>query len=162
MSSFFGFVFAGALALAQSPSEVYVQAASAKLKVEAKAGSADVHTVSRGATLKVLSAQGSWYQVEVDGKKGWISKLFTSPNKPVGQAEVFQTEEVSKEKVSRKRSSNYSVTAATRGLSAGGRQGGGREQFRSNDQELERMEGQKVDPKILEQFEKEGHTNQGN
>lgn len=162
MTTLLCFFFSGALALAQNPAEIYVQAASAKLKVEAKAGSADVLSVSRGESLKVLQVQGSWYQVEVQGKKGWISKLFTSPNKPVGQAEVFQTEEVSKEKVSRKRSSNYSVTAATRGLSAGGRQGAGREQFRSNDQELQRLEGQKVDPKVLEQFEKEGNTNQGN
>lgn len=140
---------------------VYVQAATAKMKSEAKAGSEDILTLNRGDQLEVLETKGSWIKVQSSGKTGWISKLFTSSNRPVGQAEVFKNEEVSKEKISRKRSSNYSVTAATRGLSAGGRQGAGREKYRSNDQELQRIEGQNIDPKKIENFEKEADLNQG-
>lgn len=149
----FGLVLS--MAMAQTPAKVYVTAATAKLKASKEAGAEDLHIVKRGEELAVKGLEGNWYQVEVAGKSGWISKLFVNTNKPIGQSDLMKDDSVTNEKMSRKRTSEYSVSAATRGLSAGSRQGKGREQFRSNQQALEKLEANQVKPEEVKAFEKE-------
>jgi len=140
---------------------VYVTAANAKLKTEAKAGSADVSQVDRGTQLSVLSESGSWYQVSQGAKTGWISKLFVSNSKPIGQNDLLKENAVTDEQMSRKRSSGYSVSAATRGLSATSRNQRG-EQFRSNNQALDELEKKSLKPEEIIQFQDEAKNAKGN
>lgn len=144
---------------AQSGKKLYVTAATAKLKAEAKAGSTDVVAIARGQELDVVAEQGPWYQVKSGEHTGWVSKLFVSPQKPIGQNEMLKESAVTDEKMSRKRASGYAVSAATRGLAASGRTRG--EQFRSNQQALDQLEKNKVKPGELEKFEAEAQVEQG-
>ena len=138
---------------------LYIQAATAKLKSEAKVGSKDVAKLIRGDSLQVLEIQEGWYKVRFNSETGWISKLFVSPTKPMNQSELIQSNDVSPEKTSRKRSSAYAVSAATRGLSAGSRGRDNQQKYRSNDQALEKLEKNMVDEGALEQFQKKGNLN---
>lgn len=138
---------------------VYVQAATAKLKAEAKVEAKDLAKLKRGDSLQILEAQGNWYKVQFNFTTGWVSKLFVSPSKPVTQSELVQSNDVSPEKTSRKRSSSYAVSAATRGLSAGSRSRDNNQKYRSNDQALEELEKNEIDEKSLQQFQKEGKLN---
>ncbi len=144
---------------AQSVKKIYVTAATAKLKVEAKAGAADVVVLTRGKELEVVSEQGPWYQVKSDAQAGWVSKLFVSTQKPIGQNEMLKESAVTDEKMSRKRASGYAVSAATRGLAASSRTRG--EQFRSNHQALEQLEKNQVKPEEIEKFDAEAQLGQG-
>lgn len=139
--------------------KVYVTAASAKLKAEAKAGAADVGAITRGTELTVKTEQGPWLEV-TDGKaSGWISKLFISPTKPIGQAELLKDSKVTDEQMSRKRASGYSVSAATRGLSATSRNRN--EKFRSNNKALEELEAKSVNDQVIEGFQTEAKGEPG-
>lgn len=140
---------------------VFVTAANAKLKTEAKAGSADVIQVERGTQLSVLTESGSWYQVSQGAKTGWISKLFVSTTKPIGQNDLLKENAVTDEQMSRKRSSGYSVSAATRGLSATSRNQRG-EKFRSNNQALDELEKKSLKPEEILQFQDEAKNGKGN
>lgn len=146
---------------AQKTETWYVHAANAQLKAEPKMDGAQVASLKRGDTLQVVSNQGVWYEVEVNGKKGWISKLFIGKNKPVGQAELANDAgDMSVAKSNRRRSSSYSVSAATRGLTAGARLRENREQYRADEQALQKMENQKIDKKEVQKFKNEGGLNQ--
>ena len=135
---------------------LYVQPATSKLKIEPNSQAADVKVLSRGAPVKVLETKGTWYKVSVDKSEGWISKLFVSPIKPVGADQTAQLNDVSPEKLSRKRAGQYSVTAAARGLSSGGRGRKNTEDYRANNQALEEMENIKVKPAEIKNFDTEG------
>ena len=134
--------------------QVYVTAATAKVKADAKPAAAEVFTVSRGDELTLVSESGNWMEIKKGESKGWISKLFVSAQKPIGKNEVLKQEAVTDEKLSRKRSADYSVSAATRGLSASERNAKG-EQFRSNQQALEKLEKDQASPAEVEKFEQQ-------
>lgn len=138
---------------------VYVQSMTTKLKSEAKAGSADVTSLKRGDELKVLSTEGSWLKVEFNKQTGYISKLFVSNIKPATQNELMNADQSSAEKTSRKRSSSFAVSAATRGLSAGSRHRDNRENYRSDAEAVDKIEKQQVHPQDLKKFQKEGAIN---
>ncbi len=120
-----GFVFslAASWTQAEEPEIGYIQAAKADLKADPKMDSRSITTLKRGDQLTIEKKEGIWNFVKVGGKAGWISKLFVSATKPVGAAELSQSSSESVEKSSRRRSSSYAVSAATRGLTAEGRSG---------------------------------------
>lgn len=140
--------------------QVYVTSATAKLKSASQMSASDVATVKRGDGLQVLSEAGSFYEVDFNGTKGFVSKLFVSPNKPIGQNDLLKEKSVTDEKMSRKRAGSYSVSAATRGLSATDRNHG-REQFRSNKQALEKVEAQTLKDAEIEKFQKDAKIGSG-
>lgn len=137
---------------------VYVTAATAKLKAEGKAGAADVGAVARGTELQVKTEQGPWLEVSNGKTQGWISRLFVSPTKPIGQAELLKDSKVTEEQMSRKRASGYSVSAATRGLSATSRNRN--EKFRSNNKALEELEAKAANEQQIEKFQMEAQGGQ--
>jgi hypothetical protein len=142
---------------ALSDQTVFVQSQSTQVKKEAKPSSENLLEVRRGDELKLLSSQGMWLQVEINGKTGWIMKLLTSPNKPVGQADLVNASKINSEaKTSRRRSNEFAVSAAARGLTATERNRNSINKQRSNRQAVTDLENIKVDDKDLEQFKKEG------
>lgn len=136
---------------------VFVKAKSIQLKKDANNASESVAELSRGTELKVLATQGLWLQVELQNKVGWISKVFTSDIKPVGQAELLNDTKVNSDaKSSRRRSNEYAVSAAARGLTATERNRNSVNKQRSNRQAVADLDKVKVEDKEVDTFKKEG------
>jgi hypothetical protein len=133
---------------------MYVQAVKIELKGAPQMNAAKVADLKRGDELKVLKKDGLWYQVKSGASLGFISKMFVSPNKPVGNADLNADVQVSLEKTSRRRSSSYSVSASTRGLSADARVRDGREMYRSDYEALKEVEGYEVKKGDLDNFQR--------
>ena len=138
----------------QASEKLYVHSAKAKIKTDKKMSAPDVAQVKRGEALNLVKAEGMWFQVTYKGKPGYISKLFVKKQKPIGQAALFKEAALTKEKSSRKRSSDYAVSGATRGLTANNRVRGQREQYRSDYQTLQDVESFKVPKRSLKSFMK--------
>lgn len=117
----------------------YVQSTKTSLRSLPKSSSELLLTLPRGTELEVLSKEGLWYKVSAQGKTGWTCRLFIAPHKPVGKAELENIPE-ELEKMSRRRTSSYTVTAATRGGFESARIRGSRELYKSNFIELEKIE----------------------
>jgi hypothetical protein len=133
---------------------LYVQAAKTQLKEQPQMSASNLMELERGDELEVLEKDGIWYQVSAAGKEGWISKLFVNTYRPVGKSDLIQDGSDDLSKASRRRSSSYSVAAATRGLSASDRVREGRELYRSDFLGLEKMETYNPGEEELERFQK--------
>ena len=144
---------------AQGKDIIYIQSVTAKVYSEKKLGSESLGLVKRGQAFQVIAREGDWYNIKFNNKSAWISKLFVSSFKPVGVADISNIEKISPEKLSRKRSYNYSTSAATRGISVSERGRSHDEKFRTNTQALEKIENQPVNPIELKKFEDEGNLN---
>lgn len=132
---------------------IYVQAAKVDLKDTPKMNGASVAALKRGDTLTVLKTEGVWYQVQAPrAQQGWVSKLFTSTQKPVGAAELASVKGETLEKASRRRSSSFSVSASTRGLMAESRTREGREQYQSDFDALQEVENYQLKDAQIEAF----------
>ena len=76
-----GLISTGAMAAA--PKVVYVQVPKAEIRESKVPGSALVAEVDQGTKLTVIAEEGVRYSVELgDGRKGYISKLAVSADKP--------------------------------------------------------------------------------
>ncbi len=70
-------------AAAASPKVMYVQVPKAEVREGKTPGSALVAEVEQGTKLTILAEEGVRYSVELgDGRKGYISKLAVSSDKP--------------------------------------------------------------------------------
>ncbi|MCW7462423.1 M48 family metalloprotease [Leptospira sp. 3 VSF25] len=70
-----------------------------------------------GEVLTPITEQGLFVQVRVEEKTGWVSKLFVSPLPPGTQMKLGITSNSSEAVVARQRASDFTKTAAARGLS---------------------------------------------
>lgn len=107
------------LFLAQSllaKGNVYVQSTKAKLLSQPKL-SADGSALAMGEVLSPISEQGLFVQVRTRDQLGWVSKLFVSPLPPGNQIKLGITSNSSEAVVARQRASDFTKTAAARGLS---------------------------------------------
>ena len=118
---------------------MYVQSATAKLKSGPSMSAPDVATLNRGTIVFPGKNQGVWIEVTANNKTGWVSKLFISKTKPVGETELMKNPSETDSKVSRKRSSDFAVSAATRGLQSNDRVRDGRE-LKIPDQQVQKFE----------------------
>jgi uncharacterized protein YgiM (DUF1202 family) len=139
---------------------MYVNPAKAQLRSEPKMNAPVLKELVRGTKLTVLKKEGIWYEVATQAKsteKGWISKLFISPNAPVGEAELSNlANDANLGKASRRRSSSYNVSASTRGLTAGNRGREGREAYQSDSEAVEKMDKLKPAEGEIQKFKKSG------
>ncbi|MBM9545821.1 M48 family metalloprotease [Leptospira sp. 201903074] len=107
------------LFLAQSlvaKGNVYVQSTKAKLLSQPKL-SADGFPLAMGEVLSPIGEQGLFVQVRAKDNLGWVSKLFVSPLPPGSQIKLGVTSNSSEAVVARQRASDFTKTAAARGLS---------------------------------------------
>ncbi|TGL90721.1 peptidase M48 [Leptospira congkakensis] len=95
---------------------VYVQSTKAKLLSQPKL-SADGYPLQLGDVLSPVSEQGLFVQVRAENRSGWVSKLFVSPLPPGNQIKLGVTSNSSEAVVARQRASDFTKTAAARGLS---------------------------------------------
>lgn len=142
---------------------VYVQSQITNLKKDPLSSSSNLGQVNRGDELEVLKQQGIWLQVTTKSKiAGWIPKLFTTKIKPMDQAQLLKdTAHLdSNAKISRRRTTDYAVSAATRGLASTEKHRPGDELYRSNRLAVENLEKLKIDPEKLKTFKSSGNLNE--
>jgi hypothetical protein len=147
-------VVVGASARADEPATMFVQSIKGDLRSGPKMDASRVDMLFRGDELSVVERKDSWVHAKHGKIDGWISRLFLSDHKPVGQADLARDVSAeSVEKSSRKRSSEYAVAAATRGLvESGNRVRAGRENFESDYQALGQVDELKVSDADLDKF----------
>lgn len=137
---------------------MYIQSANAGLKKEPKMSADNIAELHRGDEVAILKKDGMWFEVSATGKTGWVSKLFMSPNKPVGASSLVN-EVKSEFKANRERTQPKAVAASTRGLDSSrsmSRVREGRQLFQMDYPSLEVIEGMKIENEELNQFQKSG------
>ncbi|WP_411821440.1 M48 family metalloprotease [Leptospira sp. 'Mane'] len=95
---------------------LYVQSPKAKL-LTAPQLTADGLPLSMGESLTQTSEQGLFVQVRNNDKTGWVSKLFVSPLPPSEKIKLGASSNSSETILARQRASDFTKTAAARGLS---------------------------------------------
>ncbi|BDA80804.1 hypothetical protein LPTSP3_g37340 [Leptospira kobayashii] len=78
---------------------------------------ADGLPLSMGESLTQTSEQGLFVQVRNNDKTGWVSKLFVSPLPPSEKIKLGAASNSSESVLARQRASDFTKTAAARGLS---------------------------------------------
>ena len=149
-------------AFSADPNIVFLQSQSTPLKENPKTEAAVINQLKRGDELRVLKKEGLWVQVKTKSNHvGWVPKIFTSGVKPMSQSQLLKdTANLdSSAKTSRKRTTDYAVSAATRGLASTSKHRPGDELFRSNRQAVEELEKLNVSPERVEKFKKDGELN---
>lgn len=153
--TFFHFAFSA------DSNTVYLQSQTTQLKKDPQTQSTSVMELKRGDELTILQKEGIWLQVKTaNNSEGWIPKILTSKVKPLGQAQLLKdTANLdSNAKTSRRRTTDYAVSAATRGLASSDRHRPGDESFRSNRQAVEELEGKiNLTPQQVKQFKDEAN-----
>ncbi|MDZ4726306.1 MAG: M48 family metalloprotease [Leptospira sp.] len=95
---------------------LFVQSPKAKLLAEPQLSS-NGSVLKIGDSLSPINEQGLFVQVRVDEKTGWVSKLFVSPLPPSSQIKLGSSSSSSESVAARQRASDFTKTAAARGLS---------------------------------------------
>ncbi len=99
-----------------SVGNLYVQSPSAKLLQQPQANSTG-DVLSIGEVLSPISEEGLFIQVRKGSKTGYVNKLFLSAFPPGGQIKLNSQTELSDSVQARQRASDFTKTAAARGLS---------------------------------------------
>lgn len=160
-----GGVFLNSILTLATDEILYVNSEKTQLRSEPQITSSALVEIPRGTALVVLKRDGIWFQVSTqtqDSKTGWVSKLFVSSRKPVGEAQVSHLASDSNlSKTSRRRASSYSVSASTRGLSAESKRSReGRDSYQTDFSSVEKMEKKKIDQNELRNFKNQGKLNE--
>ena len=97
-------------------SKAYITNPTAKLGDKANLG-ASGDALPVGTAVDVVGNEGMFLKVSYKGKTGYVAKMFTSENPPVGKIDSSgKPSEDSPQASARKRSSNFAETASARGL----------------------------------------------
>ncbi|MDF3818336.1 M48 family metalloprotease [Leptospira sp. 96542] len=95
---------------------LYVQSTKARLLSQPKL-SVDGANLQLGEVLSPITEQGLFVQVRYGEQTGWVSKLFVSPLPPGNQIQLGVTSKSTEAVLARQRASEFTKTAAARGLS---------------------------------------------
>lgn len=101
---------------AQAEGVVYVQSVQASVLSEPEFGADLQFKVERGAELKVIEQQQTWYQVGTPQGQGWIYHLQVAANPPREKISLLASQENDLAKGARRRASSFTTSAAARGL----------------------------------------------
>ena len=134
---------------------LFVQAVKADLHEEAKLDSPTLVSLKRGNEVESLERQSMWVKVKYANKVGWISRLFLSTTRPVGEADLSNDIAGNLEKASRRRSSSYAVSASSRGLMTDERTRQGRALYRTDSESLDALESTSFEAAKLRGFQTE-------
>ena len=112
--------------------------------------------MSKGLAVNQVGQQGLFLQIRARGQTGWIPKLFVGPARPGKRLDIGAAVTRSESVQARARASQFSQTAAARGLleSKSIRARGEASQFDFS--AVEWLERRQVTTKDLEQFAREG------
>jgi hypothetical protein len=97
-------------------SKAYITNPTAKLGDKASFA-ATGELIPVGSQVDVVGTEGAFLKISYKGKTGYVSKMFTSENPPVGKIDASgKPTEDSPQASARKRSSTFAETASARGL----------------------------------------------
>ena len=97
-------------------STMYVQSPVAKL-LDSPVASANGSPIEKGKAVRKTGEKGLFVKVSVDGKEGWVNKLFLSTNPPSKKVSFGNQIDKSTSVKARARASAFTQTAAARGYS---------------------------------------------
>jgi len=133
----------------------YVQSVNANVRSDPTFGAKIIAKVSKGQALTSTAKSGSWLQVKVDGKQGYISSLLVSTHPPLEKPTVIKAEDEEVKPTARRRASAFTSAAAARGLTdEGSKQEGTQE--KSDFKAVNKMEAIKVTPDEVKKFKETG------
>ncbi len=135
---------------------VYIQAIHIDLRENPKNNASAVGSVSRGDSASVLETAGNWLKVKSGKKVGWISRLFVTPHRPVGNADLMKDVKENLTTSSRRRPSSYAVSATARGLMTSERGREGREMYETDGDALEAIEKYSLPKDAIKNFSASG------
>ncbi len=96
---------------------VYIQSLHADLRTSPAMNAPLMVRLNRGTALQITKhVNGLWLEATVQGKKGYITRLFVSDHKPIGAQSLVT--DVKQNINARRRSSSYAASASTRGLAS--------------------------------------------
>jgi hypothetical protein len=130
----------------------YIQAVKVDLHENAQMSAGKVALLQRGDKVEKIDQKNNWFLVNSPKGKGWLPKLFVSPYKPIGKADLVNEVPANAEKATRRRSSSFAVSASARGLMANERGREGQDLYRSDFEALEKLEHFKVSKDRFEKF----------
>jgi hypothetical protein len=106
---------------ARLPDEVYVLSLRAPLFSEPRTGAELLATASRGDRLRILEKEGRWFRVSLGSIEAWVHELLVGSEAPMGRVSVL-SDEVELGDNARRRASEISSAAASRGLTEAARE----------------------------------------
>ncbi|MDH3976151.1 MAG: SH3 domain-containing protein [Deltaproteobacteria bacterium] len=143
------------LAVPSFAADLYVKSVKAKVLSKPSMRSKTIKTLSRGSKVSEIKRKGKWVMVEVNGKKGWISKYLVSKRPPMKRVSLLARGK-NLEKTARKRASAFTSVAAARGLTDYDRARAGRKGYVVDFSALEQMEKINIDEMEALAFIEEG------
>lgn len=102
--------------ISSSNAVLYVQSATAKLLTDPSYKSVVLKNIERGAPLNIIEQTERWSKVQFEDSTGWISTMLLSASQPQMTKSLLNGHKDHLEKTSRRRASNNTTAAATRGL----------------------------------------------
>ncbi len=108
-------LFATSAASVVAARVLYVQSPAAKLLPKPALNSPGVR-LARGSSVREVGQEGLFYRVSAAGQTGWVAKLFVGPVPPGRRLDVGASVDRSQSVKARARASQFSQTAAARGL----------------------------------------------
>lgn len=141
------------------PKTIYIQAVHIDLKENSMANSATIGSVNRGEEGLIIESKDSWIKIKCGKKTGWVSRLFVTNHKPVGNSDLMKGVKENLTTTSRRRPSSYSVSATARGLMTSERGREGREIYETDGEALEKMEKYSLPTDSLRKFKSNGKLN---
>jgi len=152
---FLSAILYGALAHAETDTVYYVQSVNASVRSDPSFGGKIISKVAKGQALTLISKEGSWIKVNVDGKEGYISSLLVSKNPPLQKQTIIKADDEEIQPTARRRASSFTSAAAARGLTDDDQKTQGAEagpDFKA----VEKMEAVKVTPEEVKKFKETG------
>lgn len=94
----------------------YVQSAKAKILSSPSFGAEMIAEATMGEKLGLKKKDGSWVQVDYQGKEGYVSSLLVSSHPPLEKKRFIKASDPRIEHGVRRRTSYFASAAAARGL----------------------------------------------
>jgi hypothetical protein len=139
---------------ASADNAYFVQSAKAKLLETPNFKARVVVSMNRGSNVTAIEESGSWLKVKFNDQVGWVSRLVLSTKPPIEKSSVLTGEAVEQEHKARRRASNTTAAAATRGLRSDDRTRASDEQM-SDYNALKQVESIQVDKDEVLKFEQQ-------
>ena len=141
-------------ALASGKTVLYVQSAKAKMMENPSYSAPVVTKIDRGTKLDILEFTDRWTKVSYRDNTGWVSSILLSSSVPIQSKSLLSGHKKQLEKTSRRRASNSTTAAATRGLRQG-KNARVNHKSAADYSALEEVESIRVDKTEVEAFHKE-------
>ncbi len=138
--------------------DLYVHSVKAPLYETPSIGSAKIWELQKGQRITGITEKVGWYQVKFKDKKGWVHKLMARKTPPLDKKDVYGKQVAELGDKARRRPSEFTTTAAARGLKAKRKRFG--EKYRLDYDALEKVESVVISDEEASKFLMRGVSNE--